>query len=216
MGNLTIVLGSKSYSSWSLRAFLALEQSGAPFQEVVVALDQPDTATHIRKYSPSGRVPALLDGELVVWDSLAIGEYLAERYPAAHLWPADPSVRAVARSVSAEMHSGFATLRQQMPMNFHRAPKGVPRNPALDADIARVLEIWHECRTRYGAGGPFLFGAQTLADAMFAPVVVRFRGYAVDVDSEAAAYMRTIASLPAFAKWAAAAASEPRVAKYEL
>jgi glutathione S-transferase len=216
MGNLTIVLGSKGYSSWSLRAWLALEQTGAPYAEVLVALDQPDTAANIRRHSPSGRVPTLLDGELAIWDSLAIGEYLAERFPEAGLWPADSTARAIARAVSAEMHSGFAALRQQMPMNLHRSPKDVARNPALDADIARILEIWRDCRARFGAGGPFLFGKQTLADAMFAPVVVRFRAYAVALDGEAAAYAQAIWSLPAMEKWTAAAVSEARIGKYEL
>ena len=216
MANLTIVLGSKNYSSWSLRAWLALEQTGAPFEEVVILLDRPETKAEIARHSPSGRVPALRDGEVVVWDSLAIAEYLAERFPDAGLWPSDPQARAIARAVSAEMHSGFSALRQNMPMNMRASAPGRGRAPGVDEDLARIFAIWRECRGRFGAGGPFLFGRRSIADAMYAPVVSRLTTYGVALDETAAAYSRAIWELPAMQRWLAASRSEPAASKYEL
>jgi glutathione S-transferase len=206
--NFTLILGSKNYSSWSLRAFLAMKQTGAPFDELVIRLDQPTTRAEILRVSPSGRVPALKDGELVVWDSLAVGEYLAEKFPSAGLWPADAAARAVARSVSAEMHSGCQALRQNMPMNIRRRAPGVGRAPGVEEDIARIFAIWRECRARFGAGGPFLFGRQTLADAMYAPVATRFVTYEVALDDAARAYVDALHALPAMKEWIEAARNE--------
>ena len=216
MAKLSIIVGSKNYSSWSLRAWLALEQTGAPFDEVVIALDRPETKGEIARHSPSGRVPALHDGERVVWDSLAIAEYLAERFPEAGLWPADESARAIARAVSAEMHSGFSALRQNMPMNMRASAPGRGRAPGVDEDLARIFAIWRECRERFGAGGPFLFGRRSIADAMYAPVVSRLTTYGVALDETAAAYSRAIWELPAMQRWLAASRLEPAASKYEL
>jgi len=212
---LKIVVGNKNYSSWSLRAWLMLKKTRQPFEEVVVGLDRPDTAENIRKYSPSGRVPVLLSGNLTVWDSLAIGEYLAETYPAAKLWPQYAEARANARSISAEMHSGFVALRTHCPMKMkERIQQDTPQD-ALD-DAARVRAIWTSTREQYGRGGPFLFGAYTIADAMYAPVVSRFRTYGLPLAGEAAAYAEAVWNVPDFQMWYEAARSETlRVPKYE-
>ena len=212
---LTLILGSKNYSSWSLRGWLALEQTGAPFDEVFILLDQPDTRANILRHSPSGKVPALIDGERTIWDTLAITEYLHEQFPDAGLWPKDVTARAFARSMCAEMHSGFLALRTNMPMNLRRRAPGVGRAPGVAEDIARITSLWRESRARFGQGGPYLFGTRTVADAFFAPVVSRFTTYAVEVDRDAAAYMDTIWKMPAMQRWAEAARNEPRVEKYE-
>lgn len=211
MADITIYLGNKNYSSWSLRPWLALKATGAPFAEVVIPLDQPGTRGNILRHSPSGRVPALKHDELTVWDSLAICEYLAEAFPAAKLWPAEAPARAVARSVSAEMHSGFAALRGHLPMNIRSsfANRGV--TPEVQADINRVAAIWRDCRKRFGAEGAFLFGGFTIADAMYAPVVSRFRTYRVELESLAQAYADAIWALPAMQEWATAAGNEPMI-----
>ncbi|MPZ12772.1 MAG: glutathione S-transferase, partial [Kiloniellaceae bacterium] len=156
MAQLEIVIGNKRYSSWSLRGWLALAMTGQPFAEQLVWLDKPATKGEILASNPSGRVPALIDGELVVWDSLAIGEYLAERFPEAGLWPADPAARALARSVVAEMHAGFAALRQHLPMDLGTQDPTRGRRPEAQADIARIIALWQDCRARHGQGGPFL------------------------------------------------------------
>ncbi|HZS40678.1 MAG TPA: glutathione S-transferase family protein [Polyangia bacterium] len=216
MANYTLILGSKNYSSWSLRAWLCARHSGARFDEQVIALDTPETAQAIRAHSPSGRVPVLKDGDVTIWDSLAIAEYLAERHPEAKLWPADMHARAVARSVAAEMHSGFAALRSNMPMNVRRTAPRAGLLREVQADIARILDVWRDCRARFGAGGPFLFGGFTIADAMYAPVVSRLKSYVVPVeDAVCKAYLHAIWELPSMKEWRAAAASEPRVAKYD-
>jgi glutathione S-transferase len=213
---LTIYIGNKNYSSWSLRGWLALAQTGAPFEEVMIPLDRPDSAERIRAVTHAGRVPALRDGDFLVWDSLAICEYLAERYPEAKLWPADPRARAVARAVSAEMHSGFAALRTSMTCNIRRKPAPITVGDDVRADIARILEIWSQARARHAHEGDFLFGPFTIADAMFAPVVTRFRSYAVPLDGVAAAYAQAIWSHPPMKAWEAAALVEPlRIEKYE-
>ena len=210
MSELTLYIGNKNYSSWSLRAWLALKHVGTPFKEVVIPLEgggAPTTA--IRQYSPSGKVPALRYGEMVVWDSLAIGEYLAEEFQRARLWPTDRVARAFARSVSAEMHSGFPNLRSQLPMNVRRAPISLKLTPEVETEIARITSMWNEARRRFGAGGPFLFGQFSLADAMYAPVATRFRTYGVPLDEVAAAYVATIHDLPAMREWIAAVKAEP-------
>jgi glutathione S-transferase len=212
----TLVVGSKNYSSWSLRPYLALAHTGAPFEEVVIALDAPDTAANIARYSPSGRVPLLRHGALSVWDSLAICEYLAELFPRAQLWPADRTARAVARSVSAEMHSSFAALRTHCTMNIRARKPGVGLDqPGVAQDVARVKQLWTECRQRYGAGGPFLFGAFSIADAMYAPVVTRFVTYGVPFDAGLAAYRDAVLGLPAMQAWTRASEAEPPLARYE-
>jgi glutathione S-transferase len=208
MADFTLVVGNQNYSGWSLRPYLALEHAGVPFDLVVVPLRHDDTRQRIRKYSPSGRLPALRHGDLVVWDSLAICEYLAELFPEAGLWPADSAARAVARSISAEMHSGFAALRSTLSVNLRadRRTKDIPDDAA--ADIARIREIWRDTRSRFGEGGKFLFGAFTIADAMYAPVVTRFRTYGVTLEGEEVAYAQAIWDLPALREWVDAARKE--------
>ena len=215
MNELTLVVATKNYSSWSLRPYLALAHTGQPFREVVVQLGQPDTAANIAKHSPSGRVPALVHGELVIWDSLAICEYLAELFPQAKLWPQDATARAVARSATAEMHSGFATLRTHMPMNLRARRPGEGRAPGVAEDISRVTQLWRECRERHGKGGPFLFGAFSIADAFYAPVVTRFVTYGVELDAVGQAYRDAVLALPAMRAWTEASQGEPPVARYE-
>jgi glutathione S-transferase len=211
MAELTITIGNKNYSSWSLRGWLALKQTGAAFAEVVVPLDRPDTKERILAAGPSGRVPVLRHGTLTIWDSLAIGEYLAERFPQAGLWPADAEARAVARAVTAEMHAGFAALRDHMPMDLRGHYPGLGRGPGVAEDIARVLDIWEDCRARFGRGGDYLFGGFSLADAAYAPVVTRFVTYEVSLEGPAAAYRDAVLAWPALEAWTAAARAEPWV-----
>jgi glutathione S-transferase len=211
MADIKIYLGNKNYSSWSLRPWLALKQTGAEFDEELIPLGEANTRSTILRYSPSGRVPALIRGGLTVWDSLAICEYLAESFPAARLWPADPAARAVARAVSAEMHSGFAALRNHLPMNMRSSFPNRGVTPEVQADINRVTAIWRDCRKRFGAGGPFLFGTFTNADAMYAPVVSRFRTYRVELEEEAQAYADAVWALPALQEWLTAARNEPMI-----
>ena len=211
MAELTIIVGNKNYSSWSLRGWLALRQTGADFEEVVVPLDLPETREALLRYSPSARVPVLRHGDLTIWDSLAIGEYLAEHFPAAGLWPAEPEARAIARAVTAEMHAGFGALRTHMPMDIRGSYPGRGREPGVTEDIARIVSLWRDCRETYGAGGDFLFGAPTLADAAFAPVVTRFVTYEVALDGPAAAYRDAVLAWPALREWSEAARAEPWV-----
>jgi len=206
---ITLYVGSKRLSSWSLRSYLALAETGAEVTEVVIALDLPGTGAAIRAVSPAGRVPVLVHDGLVVWDSLAICEYAAELYPAAGLWPADRADRARARAVSAEMHSGFTALCRDMPMDLCRSQPGVGHTADALADVARITAIWRELRAApAAAGGRYLFGAFTIADAMFAPVTTRFTTYAVPVDDPCRAYVDAIAALPAMRAWRAAAERE--------
>jgi len=217
MTKYTLVIGNKNYSSWSLRAWLAVKRSGAEFEEVVIPLFRPGSRDMISTRSPSGKVPVLQGETETVWDSLAIGEYLAERFPEAGLWPADASARAIARSVCAEMHSGFAPLRKGMPMNVRANAPGKGHSAEVDADIARVQEIWQFCRARFGGDDPFLFGAWSLADAFYAPIVSRFRTYGVALSSTCQAYADAVWELPEMQEWAAAAAAEPYLLpEYEL
>lgn len=203
--SLILVIGTKRFSSWSLRPWLALKATGAPFEEVEIALRQPGTKAEILKWSAAGKVPVLIDGGLSVWDSLAICEYLAERFPAAGLWPDDPAARAVARSVAAEMHAGFPVLRQQCSMDLHLDSPLADPSPELLAEIARIDALWSECRARFGADGPFLFGRFTIADAMFAPVVTRFHTYHLPLGPVAAAYRDAVRAWPALVEWTAQA-----------
>ncbi len=208
MSRLTLVIGNKNYSSWSLRPWLVLRQAAIPFEEVRIPLYVPGTAETLARWSPSGKVPVLHDGELVVWDSLAICEYLAECFPDKGLWPANPAARAVARAVSAEMHAGFSDLRTAMPMNSRRRIPGRAISEGGSRDIARVTEIWSSCRNRFGGGGEFLFGGFTIADAMYAPVVLRFATYGVELAGAARAYAEAITALPALQEWLAASRAE--------
>ncbi len=205
---MVIILGSKNLSSWSLRPWLVLKQTGELFEEIVVPLDRPDTKEKILAHSPSGRVPCLRDGETTVWDSLAICEYLNEKFPAARLWPADPIARAVARSVSAEMHSGFQALRTNMPMRVRDSLPGKGIADGVQGDIDRIFDIWRDARRRFGWEGPYLFGAFSIADAMFAPVVTRFRTYGVPLDDACGAYAEAMWRLPAMQEWVEAARRE--------
>ena len=211
MTEFTLVIGNKAYSSWSLRGWLGLKATGAAFEEVVIPLDQPDTKARIAAFSPSGKVPALVVGDAVIWDSLAILEYLAERFPDAGLWPADSEARALARAVSCEMHAGFAPLRKHMWMDLKSRRPDEGRTPEVAADIARVQEIWGLCRKRFGVGGPFLFGSFSNADVMFAPVVTRFQTYGVDVDPVCRDYADAVLAWPAMREWTEAALAEPWV-----
>jgi glutathione S-transferase len=206
---LKLVIGNKNYSSWSMRPWLVLRANNIPFDEIFIPLYTGDTdKQRILDITRSGKVPVLVDGDITVWDSLAIIEYLAERFPQARLWPEDRASRAQARSVSAEMHSGFMALRNECGMNLHRPIKPVALSDDARANIARVQQIWSECRARYGESGPFLFGAFGGADAMFAPVVHRFRTYAIEVTPVVADYMNTMMAQPAFQEWTRAGLAE--------
>ena len=207
MTKLTLVIGNKNYSSWSLRPWLAMKQAGLEFAEVRIPLDGPTTHAEIRHYSPSGKVPVLIDGDLQVWESLAICEYVAERF-ANHLWPTDIAQRAIARSICAEMHAGFQNLRENMPMDCRNRYPGEGMTAGVEAEIDRIFTIWRECRQKFGTGGDMLFGKFTVTDAMFAPVVMRFVTYAVKLDSEAKAYSEALLALPAMQEWLSAACSE--------
>ena len=204
---LTLVIGNKNYSSWSLRPWLALAHHKIAFAEVIIPIHTPETPAAIGKYSPAGKVPVLLDGEATIWESIAILEHLAERFPDARLWPADFAARAHARAISSEMHSGFSALRVHCPMNLKRRKKR-PLTPEVEANVRRITEIWRNARARFGAGGEFLFGAFSAADCMYAPVAARFVSYEVDVDPVSKAYIDTIYRLPAFRDWQKAGLSE--------
>lgn len=215
MADFQLYIGYRHTSSWSLRGWLAMRKAGVPFEEIMIRYRRPDHKARLTAVSPTSKVPLLVDrrggGEIKVWDSLAIGEYLAEAFPAARLWPEDRGARAVARSVSAEMHSGFRPLREQLGMALleHR-PK--PENADADADIARVAEIWQTCRERFGeaVGGPYLFGHFTIADAMYAPVVSRFHTYGVIPNPVAEAYISAILADPDVAAWFEQARKDPK------
>ena len=206
--SLTLYVGSKRYSSWSLRPYLALAQSGAKFETTTILLDQDDTKASIAAVNPAGRVPVLHHDGIVIWDSLAICEYVAELHPEAALWPADRATRAKARALSAEMHSGFAALRRDMSMDVVASKAGQGHTPEALADARRILTIWRVALG--GSGGRFLFGAFSIADAMFAPVVTRFVTYGVELDAGCRAYVDAIYALPAMKQWLADAAREPQ------
>lgn len=211
MPDLVLVIGNKRYSSWSLRPWLALRQADIPFEEVVIPLYTPDSRARLLERSPAGRVPVLRHGGLVLWESLAIIEYVAELRPEAGLLPAGREPRAVCRAISSEMHAGFPRLRGELPMDAVARGPGRERSPECLAEIGRVREIWRDARRRFGAGGPFLFGAFTMADAMFAPVCIRFAGYGVELDEVCGAYADAVMALPAMREWCEAAAGEPWV-----
>lgn len=208
---LTLVIGNKNYSSWSLRAWLALNHTGTPFEEVVVPLYEAGSTAAITRYSPSGKVPVLRDGDVTVWESLAICEYLAEKFPDKGLWPRDGAARAVARAISNEMHAGFRALRDTMVMNIRAKGRKVEMGDAVTGEIQRIADIWAAARAKFGAGGPFLFGTFTIADAMYAPVVTRFRTYGVALEGEAKTYADAVWDMPAMQTVRKAAAAEPWV-----
>lgn len=213
VSGLHITIANKNYSSWSLRAYLALVATKAPFTEEKVLLDTDGYRDRIAKAGGAGLVPVLRDGDLAVWDSLAICEYLAERFPQAGLWPEDPSARAVARSVAAEMHAGFAALRTHYPMDM-RSRKQRPPTDAVSADITRITDLWRMCRDRFGGDGDMLFGRFSIADCMYAPVASRFQTYGVDLDPVCAGYRDAVLGLPAMKAWCEEAIEEPILARY--
>jgi glutathione S-transferase len=211
MTNLTLIIGNKNYSSWSLRPWLAMKQAGIEFEEVRIPLYTPETRQKLWQYSPSGKVPALLHNGLTVWESIAICEYVAELFPDHNWFPKDREARAIARSVSAEMHAGFVNLRQNMSMDCRNRYPGQGMKPGVQEDINRITSIWRDCRQNYGKNGDFLFGNFTIADAMYAPVVSRFVTYDVQLEPISKAYADAIWSLPAMQDWVAAAIAEPEV-----
>jgi len=204
-----LYIGNKNYSSWSLRGWLVTKLSGVPFEERLVSLDGLGGNPATQAFSPSSLVPVLHDGEVVVWDSLAIAEYLAERHPG--MWPADARARAFARSITAEMHSGFSALRSDMTMCIRERVDVRPWSPALARDIDRVTAIWTEARTRFGGAGPFLFGAFSIADCFYAPVAFRFQTYGVAPAGAAGEYLRALLAHPFLRDWEAAALGETEV-----
>jgi len=210
---LTLVIGNKNYSSWSMRPWIALKVAGIAFDEVVISLNAEDFKSRLLKISGTGKVPALVDrqggAEVHVWESLAILEYLADRFPEARLWPADPAARAHARAIASEMHAGFVPLRRLCPMNMWRPVMRRELTDEVRANVARIDAMWTDCRTRFGAGGPFLFGSFGAADAMYAPVVARFHTYAIEVSATSRAYMAAVMALPAWTDWRSAALKEP-------
>jgi glutathione S-transferase len=207
--DLHLVIGNKNYSSWSLRPWIAMTVAGIPFEETVVPLGDSDFKATVGRHSGTGKVPVLIDGDVQVWESLAILEYLAEKWPEVHLWPDGRVARAHARTIATEMHAGFAPLRKALPMNCSRPPMRRALDDEVARDVRRIEVIWRDCRARFGAGGPFLFGQFGAADAMYAPVVSRFHTYAIEVGPEAAAYMAAVTALPAWVSWIAAALREP-------
>lgn len=208
-----LVIGDKRWSSWSLRPWVLMKALGIPFRETLIQLRWEGTTAEIAKHSPSARVPLLKDGDLLVWDSLAIIEYLADRHPDKPIWPTDVAARARARSISAEMHSGFFPLRDKMPMDFLNVYAAWPVDEKVERDIARIVAIWSGCRREFGAGGDFLFGAFGAADAMYVPVATRFRSYSVDLaafgdDGTAARYAKALLDMPEMIEWGQGAALE--------
>jgi glutathione S-transferase len=212
--SLTLIIGNKNYSSWSLRPWLAMKAAGIACDEKVIPLYEPGSREQILKYSPAGKVPVLIDGDAIIWESLAILEYLADKFPAAHLWPADAKARGHARAVASEMHAGFQALRRNCPMNLWLPPKPRPQGDEVMADVARIEALWSDCRVRFGGGGSFLFGTFGAADAMYAPVVARFHSFGIPVGAGVRAYMDAVMALPAWAEWRAAAMQEPWVMRH--
>lgn len=204
---LKLIIGNKNYSSWSMRPWVAMKAFGIPFEEIRIALRRSETSASIARYSAAGRLPVLIDGETTVWDSLSICEYLAEQFPEKNMWPQDVAARAMARSICAEMHSGFTGLRSAMWMNIKASFPGKGRTMAAQADIGRISEIWETCLARSGPRG-YLFGDFSIADAYFAPVVTRFRTYSVSLGPALDAYVSRVAAHPAVACWIAEALAE--------
>lgn len=204
-----LIIGNKNYSSWSLRPWLMLKHAGVDFEELRIPLFEPGSRENLLANTPAGLVPVYREGDLLIWDSLAIAEYLYEANPA--LWPAERGARATARAVSAEMHSGFIPLRKAMSMNIRALGRKVVRTPEIEADIARIKSIWRELRKQYSAAGPWLFGQYSIADAMFAPVVFRFLTYGVGEPGAVDEYLLTVAHDPLIQPWINDAAQEKEV-----
>ena len=206
---LTLVIGNKNYSSWSMRPWLLMRVKGIRFSELQIPLRRPESTARKLAFSPAGKVPVLIEGDVRIWESVAILEYLAEKFPDRELLPAETAARAVARSVTAEMHAGFEAMRTHMPMNCRARYPGKGRGPGVGEEIERIVELWRDCRARFGAGGDFLFGTFTIADTMFAPVVSRFQTYGVDLNGAEGDYARAVLALPEAAEWMEAAQAEP-------
>jgi glutathione S-transferase len=215
---LTLVIGNKNYSSWSLRPWIAMKAAGIAFEEKLIALYLEGSHERILEFSPAGKVPVLIDGDTRIWESLAILEYLAEKFPDKRLWPADAGSRALARAAACEMHAGFPALRKHCTMNLWLPPKPRPQPAEVLAEVKRIEALWAECRTRFGekaeAGAPFLFGRFGAADAMYAPVVARFHNYGIAVGQAARAYMDAMMGLPSWQEWTAAALQETWVMRH--
>ena len=211
----TLYIGNRNYSSWSLRGWLLVRLSGLEFQDQTIPLFTPDTKAQVLAVSPSGMVPCLHHGRVVTWDSMAIAEYLHEQFPQAGIWPRDPVQRAHARSISAEMHSGFADLRRAMPMDIHASKRGATQSPEVQSNLRRIEQIWTDCRTRFGAGGEFLFGAWSGADCMYAPVVMRLHSNGVQMNVTTQQYVAAVRAQKDTAEWIAAARSDPWVIDWE-
>jgi glutathione S-transferase len=206
-----LVIGNCNYSSWSMRPYMALKMSGIQFDQKLVRLSTPDFAKTVRKYTKAARVPVLIVKGQAIWDSLAILEYAAELKPS--LWPSNKMARALARSVSAEMHSGFQSLRNECPVNIRRVPKAIKLSDAALGNIKRIDEIWSECRKQFGKGGPFLFGKFSNADAMFAPVASRFATFEIKLSKASEAYAKALLATEAYQSWKAMAMKEPWIVK---
>lgn len=211
---LTLIIGNKNYSSWSLRPWIAMRVAGIAFEEIVIPLYEPGSREQLLRYSPAGKVPVLVDGDQHIWESLAILEYLAEKFPDAGLWPASARARSHARVVAAEMHAGFMPLRKACTMNMWLPPKARPQADDVLADVRRIEALWSDCRARFGQDGPFLFGRFGAADAMYAPVVSRLHTYGLAVGPISRAYMQVVMALPAWQEWRDAALKEPWVMRH--
>ena len=204
----TLFIANKAYSSWSMRPWLLMASMGIPFEEVVIPMARPDSKKKMLKHSPGGKMPALKDGDIIAYESIAVIEYIAEKYPQKNIWPKNKAARALARSLSAEMHAGFQALRQHCPTVFRRPVKARELTPEAALDVARLESIFANTRKAYGRGGPFLFGKFSAADAMFAPIVTRLHIYDVKVSKTTRAYMDAIMALPAYQAWLKDAAKE--------
>ena len=212
---LTLAIGNKAYSSWSLRPWILLAEFGIPFAEDFIPLDTPEFASRVAAYGAGKTVPILKDGDIVVWESLAIIDYVAERFPDRAIWPRDPAARAYARAIASEMHSGFMALRRACPMNVRKQFAAKDRGPGVQQDVARIEYLWGEARRRFGAEGPFLFGAFSAADAMYAPVVTRLQTYSIPVNATTRAYMDAVLNTNAFQIWHQAAMAEPFIVDHD-
>jgi glutathione S-transferase len=212
---LRLLIGNKNYSSWSLRPWLAMKVAGIAFEETVISLEAKDFKARVTAISRAGKVPVLIDGDVHVWESLAILEYLADKFPGAALWPQGAAAKAHARAVASEMHAGFLPLRRHLPMNMWRPVIARPLYDDAAANVARIDALWSECRAKFGAGGPFLYGTFGAADAMYAPIVSRFHTYDVAVSAVARDYMRAVMALPAWREWRDAARREPWVLPHD-
>ena len=214
---LQLVIANKAYSSWSFRPWILMRHFGIPFEETLIPMAQETTHAEMLRHAPSGLCPSLRDGRIIVWESLAIIEYLAESFPALAIWPRDKAARAQARALAAEMHAGFGALRSQLPMNMRRKPAPLDLTPEVLANIARIEAAFAAARREFGAGGNFLYGEFSAADAMFAPIVSRFHTYEVAARLETRAYMEAMQALPAFREWQAGAEAEPwHIARYDV